>query len=84
MLSGVGDGAHGALPALGERALSRSLLMGLLVLAAFPSDGSEVGVGELARLLGMTTTTTHRYVSTLEAVGLLERDPRRRRYRLST
>lgn len=68
---------------LDDSRLSRSLLAGLLMLASFPSDGSYVGNAEIARLLGMNPSTTHRYVSTLVAVGLLERDPSTRRYRLT-
>jgi hypothetical protein len=63
--------------------LSRSLLAGLLMLASFPSDRSYVGIAELARMLDMSPSTTHRYVTTLLAVGLLERDPRTRQYRLA-
>ncbi len=62
--------------------LSRSLLAGLLMLASFPADGSYLGNAEIARMLDMNPSTTHRYVSTLMAVGLLERDPATRRYRL--
>jgi hypothetical protein len=65
-----------------DRRLSRSLLAGLLVLSCFPTDGEYLGIAELARLLGMNTSTTHRYVTTLLAVGLLERDSATRRYRL--
>jgi len=32
--------------------------------------------------LGMSPSTKHRYMTTLSAVGLLEQDPRTRRYRL--
>lgn len=71
----------GAIADLDNRSLSRSLLMGLLVLAAFPADGAYMGVAELARLVGANTSTTHRYVTTLAAVGLVERDPQSRRYR---
>jgi len=53
------------------------------MLASFPGDGSYVSIAKLARLLGMSPSTTHRYVSTLLAVGLLERDPRTRKYRLA-
>ncbi|HLH14248.1 MAG TPA: helix-turn-helix domain-containing protein [Solirubrobacteraceae bacterium] len=67
-----------------DRRLSRSLLSGLLVLSCFPVDGGYLGIAELARLLGMNTSTTHRYVSTLLAVGLLERDAATRRYRLAS
>jgi predicted transcriptional regulator len=66
-----------------DRRLSRSLLSGLLVLSCFPSDGGYLGIAELARMLGMNTSTTHRYVTTLLAVGLLERDAATRRYRLT-
>jgi Fic family protein len=65
-----------------DRRLSRSLLSGLLVLSCFPPDGGYLGIAELARLLDMNTSTTHRYVTTLLAVGLLERDPGTRKYRL--
>jgi hypothetical protein len=67
---------------LEDNRLSRSLLAGLLMLASFPTDGSYLGNAEIARLLDMNPSTTHRYVSTLVAVGLLERDPATRRYRL--
>lgn len=65
-----------------DRRLSRSLLSGLLVLSCFPTDGGFLGIAELARVLDMNTSTTHRYVTTLLAVGLLERDPATRKYRL--
>jgi hypothetical protein len=67
---------------LEDSRLSRSLLAGLLMLASFPADGSYLGNAEIARMLDMNPSTTHRYVSTLVAVGLLERDPSTRRYRL--
>lgn len=67
---------------LEDSRLSRSLLAGLLMLASFPTDGSYLGNAEIARMLDMNPSTTHRYVSTLVAVGLLERDPTTRRYRL--
>lgn len=67
---------------LEDSRLSRSLLAGLLMLASFPGDGSYLGNAEIARMLDMNPSTTHRYVSTLVAVGLLERDPSTRRYRL--
>ena len=63
--------------------LSRSLLLGLLVFACFPSDGSDLAVTDVAVKLGMSPSTTHRYMTTLLAVGLLEQDPRTRRYRLA-
>jgi IclR-like helix-turn-helix domain-containing protein len=78
------DSDEWAYPAqMEDRRLSRSLLSGLLVLSCFPADGGYLGIAELARTLGMNTSTTHRYVTTLLAVGLLERDPATRRYRLA-
>jgi hypothetical protein len=65
-----------------DRKLSRSLLSGLLVLSCFPPEGDHLGIAEIARMLGFKTSTTHRYVSTLMAVGLLERDANTRKYRL--
>jgi DNA-binding MarR family transcriptional regulator len=64
--------------------LSRSLLLGLLVLATFPSGGESLAVTDVAAKLGMSPSTTHRYMTTLLAVGLLEQDPRTRRYRVSS
>ncbi len=66
-----------------DRRLSRSLLLGLLVLALLPADGSTVGIGEIADVTGMSKSTSHRYVSTLVAVGLAERDAVTRTYRLA-
>jgi hypothetical protein len=61
--------------------LSNSLLRGLLVLASFPADGSYVRITDLARQCTLSQSTTHRYVSTFLAVGIVERDPRTREYR---
>ena len=65
---------------LGDVTYSRSTLRAVLTLAAFPIDGSDRELTDVARGLGLSPSTTHRYVSTWEALGLLERDPRSRRY----
>jgi hypothetical protein len=62
--------------------LSRSLLRGLSLLTGFGPDGGERGIVELAEDLGMSPSTAHRYALTLVEVGLLERCPRTRKYRL--
>jgi len=62
--------------------LSRSLLRGLSLLSGFGPDGEERGIVELAEELGMSPSTVHRYALTLVEVGLLERCPRTRKYRL--
>ncbi len=65
-----------------NRRLSRSLLSGLLVLSCFPSEGADLGIKDISQELELNTSTVHRYVLTLVAAGLLERDPDTRRYRL--
>src|SRR5271154_229375 len=78
------DSEEWAYPAqMEDRRLSRSLLSGLLVLSCFPPDGGYLGIAEIARMLDMNTSTTHRYVTTLLAVGRLEREPAKRKYRLA-
>ncbi len=66
----------------GNRRLSRSLLAGLLVLSCFSREGLDVGIKDISEQLDLNTSTVHRYVLTLVAAGLLERDPDTRRYRL--
>lgn len=73
--------ALGALHAEQDRRLSSSLLSGLMMLAHLPADGSYLGNSDVADLLKMNESTTHRYITTLAAVGLVEQDPRTRRYR---
>ncbi len=62
--------------------LSRSLLRGLSLLTGFGPDGAERGIVELAAELGMSPSTAHRYALTLVELGLLERCPQTRKYRL--
>lgn len=62
--------------------LSRSLMLGLMVFACFPADGQALAVTDVAAQLELSPSTTHRYMSTLLAAGLLEQDPRTRRYRV--
>ena len=62
--------------------LSRSLLRGFSLLAGFGPDGAERGIVELANDLGMSPSTAHRYALTLVELGLLERCPTTRKYRL--
>lgn len=88
LLTGVGDSREAlerAQMEVGntEANLSSSLLSGLLVLAAFPQDGSSLGNAEVARTMGMNPSTAHRYITTLVVAGLLEKDPNTRRYRLA-
>ena len=61
---------------------SQSLERGLAILQAFTPDRPALGISELARDLGLTRSTTHRYVATLAALGYLQQDEPTRKYRL--
>jgi IclR helix-turn-helix domain len=78
------DGAVSAYHALqADPQLSCSLIAGMLVLAAVPEDRSYISIAEIARQTEMNSSTTHRYVKTLLALGLLDQNPATRKYRLS-
>jgi hypothetical protein len=62
--------------------LSRSLMRGLSILTCFGPDGGARGIVELADDLSMSPSTAHRYALTLVELGLLERCPKTRKYRL--
>jgi len=63
--------------------LSRSLLRGVAMLTCFGPERRERGVVELAAELHMSSSTAHRYAHTLVQLGLLERCPSTRKYRLA-
>jgi IclR family pca regulon transcriptional regulator len=61
---------------------SQSLERGLAVLSSFRSGKPLLGVSELAREVGLSRSTTHRYVATLTTLGYLHQDSETRKYRL--
>ncbi len=61
---------------------SRSLERGLAILSAFRSTQPLLGVSDLAREIGLTRSTTHRYIATLASLGYLQKDSATRKYRL--
>jgi IclR family pca regulon transcriptional regulator len=63
--------------------LSRSLEYGIAILESFSREHQELGIAKLADIVGISRSTTHRYATTLVALGYLEQDPKRK-YRLST
>jgi IclR family pca regulon transcriptional regulator len=63
-------------------AYSQSLERGLAILSAFRSGRPLLGVSELSREVGLSRSTTHRYISTLAGLGYLEQDVASRKYRL--
>jgi len=64
--------------------LSRSLLRGLALLTCFTTTTPERGIVEMATELDMSPSTAHRYAQTLIEIGLLDRHPQTRKYRLAT
>ncbi len=68
-------------PLLKDNKYSRSLLRALIVLAQFPADGTAREVTRVAKETEISPSTTHRYLQTWTAAGLIERDPVSRRYR---
>jgi IclR family transcriptional regulator, pca regulon regulatory protein len=71
-----------SVPVLHESRYSQSLEWGLEVLACFTPEQPVLGIAEIAGVLGISTSTTHRYVSTLGRLGYVVQG-RRRKYRLT-
>jgi IclR family transcriptional regulator, pca regulon regulatory protein len=63
---------------VGEARYSQSLERGLAILGCFAPERPLLGIAELADMLGMSRSTTHRYVITLVALGYLEQGLRRK------
>jgi IclR family pca regulon transcriptional regulator len=72
---------EGQLPTLREPRYSQSLERGLAILGCFTPDRPVLGIADIADDLGMSRSTTHRYVITLVALGYLEQGASRK-YRL--
>jgi IclR family pca regulon transcriptional regulator len=68
-------------PRLHEPRYSQSLERGLAILGCFTPERSVLGIADIADELGISRSTTHRYVITLFALGYLEQGASRR-YRL--
>jgi IclR family pca regulon transcriptional regulator len=62
--------------------MSRSLEYGVAILESFSRDRQELGIAALSDIVGISRSTTHRYATTLVALGYLEQDSKRK-YRLS-
>ncbi len=75
------EGPAWSAPDLREPRYSHSLERGLAILGCFTPERPVLGIAGIAQELGMTRPTTHRYVTTLVALGYLARDASRR-YRL--
>jgi IclR family transcriptional regulator, pca regulon regulatory protein len=64
------------------QAHSQSLERGLAILSAFKPGRPVLGVSEVARDVGLSRSTTHRYIATLTELGYLQQDPATKKYRL--
>jgi IclR family pca regulon transcriptional regulator len=62
--------------------LSRSLEYGVAILETFSGARQTLGIADIAELVGISRSTTHRYALTLVALGQLEQDSKRK-YRLA-
>ncbi|HEY2767715.1 MAG TPA: IclR family transcriptional regulator [Solirubrobacteraceae bacterium] len=80
--SGGDLGLEEALTLAGEARYSQSLDRGLAILLCFAPERPLLGIAELADMLGMSRSTTHRYVTTLVVLGYLQQGARRK-YRLA-
>jgi IclR family transcriptional regulator, pca regulon regulatory protein len=70
-----------SVPSLREPRYSQSLERGLAILGCFTPERPVLGIADIADDLGMSRSTTHRYVITLVALGYLEQGASRK-YRL--
>ena len=62
----------------------RSLVKALAILDCFSADRPELGVSEIARELGMPTSTVGRLLGTLHSSGILSQDHSTQRYRIGS
>jgi IclR family pca regulon transcriptional regulator len=69
------------IPILLDHRYSQSLERGLAILGCFTPEHPVLGIADIADGLGMSRSTTHRYVITLVALGFLEQGVSRK-YRL--
>jgi DNA-binding IclR family transcriptional regulator len=61
---------------------SRSMEYGLALLECYTGEWHTLGIADMAQLVGLNRSTTHRYALTLVAEGWLEQDSHRK-YRLA-
>jgi IclR family pca regulon transcriptional regulator len=67
-----------AIPTLQEPRYSQSLERGLAILGCFTPARPVLGIADLADELGMSRSTTHRYVITLTRLGYLQQGLKRK------
>lgn len=80
-VSDLGKSNSVLLELLKDKRCSPTLLRALIVLAAFPTDGSERALTDVARQVGISPGTAHRHATTWVGIGVLAQNPHSRRYR---
>ena len=73
-----------SVPTLSDPHYSQSLERGLAILGCFAPGHDLLGINQIADELGISRSTTHRYVITLVALGYLEQERPGRKYRLGS
>lgn len=79
--AGQPPGRRPARPQIEESAdprRSRSLEFGASILRCYSSEHRALGIADLAEIVGVSRSTTHRYAMTLATLGYLEQDSRRK------
>lgn len=71
-----------SVPTLNERQYSQSVERGLAILSCFTPRRPALGIVDVAEQLGMSRSTTHRYMTTLVELGYLAQGAKRK-YRLA-
>jgi DNA-binding IclR family transcriptional regulator len=61
---------------------TQAVLRAIALLKAFTDDHPQLGLAELARMVGLNKTTTYRLLTALESQGLIARNPANDTYRL--
>jgi IclR family pca regulon transcriptional regulator len=74
----VSRASEWSVPSLREPRYSQSLERGLAILGCFTPERRILGIADIADELGMSRSTTHRYVITLVALGYLEQGASRK------
>lgn len=66
-----------------EKPEVQSVKRAMMILYAFTPEVPQLAVADIAKIVGLNRTTVHRLVGTLEASGMLRRDPYTQKYGLS-
>lgn len=77
-----GESAASRIKQAADPRLSRSLEYGVAIVESFSGGRQTLGIADIAEIVGISRSTTHRYAMTLVALGYLEQNSKRK-YRLA-